>query len=122
VLAVEENPAWKADGLLDLGRALLALDRPAESRKAAEDAMALRPQGRTAAALRILTGDLEIKAGDPKKASAEYLVVVNFHEDKELKPLALSKLIKALDSQGDKAEADKYRQQLSTEFPEWKDQ
>ena len=73
----------------------------------------------TSAALRILMGDLEMKAGDPKKASAEYLVVVNFHQDKEFKPLALSKLVKALDVQGDKPEAEKYRQQLKTEFPDW---
>jgi tetratricopeptide (TPR) repeat protein len=120
VLAVEDNPAWKADGLLDRGRALLTLDRPADSRKAADEALALRPQGRTSAGLRILLGNLEMKANDPKKASAEYLIVVKFHEDKDLKPLALWKLIAALDQQGDKAEAEKYRQQLKSEFPEWK--
>lgn len=120
VLAVEDNPAWKADGMLDLGRALLALDRPAEARKAADEALALRPQGRTSAGLRILLGNLELKAADPKKAAAEYLIVVKFHEDKDLKPLALSKLVTALEQQGDKAEADQYRQQLKTEFPDWK--
>jgi TolA-binding protein len=61
-----------------------------------------------------------MKAGNSKKASAEYLVVVNFHEDKDLKPLAMHKLIEALETQGDKAEADKYRQQLKSAFPEWK--
>ena len=120
LLAVEDSPAWKADGLLDRGRALLALNRPAESRKAADEALELHPQGRTSAGLRILTGDLEMKAADPKKASAEYLIVVKFHEDKDLKPLALWKLIKALEQQGDKAEAEKYRQQLKDEFPNWK--
>ena len=120
VLAVEDNPTWKADGLLDSGRALLALDRAAESRKAADDALELHPQGRSSAGLRILVGDLEMKAGDPKKASAEYLVVVKFHDDKDLKPLALWKLTLALDKQSDKTEADKYRQQLKTEFPAWK--
>ncbi len=120
VLAVEDNPAWKADGLLDRGRALLALDRADESRKAADESLALRPQGRTSAGLRILLGDLEIKASDPKKAAAEYLIVVKFHEDKDLKPLAIWKLIKALDQQNDKTEADKYRLQLKTEFPDWK--
>ena len=120
VLAVEENPAWKADGLLDRGRALLPLNRPAEARKAAEEALALNPQGRTSAGLRILMGDLEVQANDAKKASAEYLIVVKFHEDKDLKPQALFKLIEALEKQGDKTEAEKYRQQLKTEFPEWK--
>ena len=120
VLAVEDSAAWKADGLLDRGRALLALDCPIESRKAADEALVLRPQGRTSAGLRILLGNLEMKAADPKKASAEYLIVVKFHEDKDLKPLALWKLIDALEQQGDKTEADKYRQQLKSEFPEWK--
>ncbi len=120
VLEVEDNPAWKADGLLDRGRALLLLDRAAESRTAADEALALRPQGRTSAGLRILLGDLEMKAGDAKKASAEYLIVVNFHEDKDLKPLALSKLVTALETQGDKTEAERYRQQLKSGFPDWK--
>lgn len=120
VLAVEDNPAWKADGLLDRGRALLILDRPAEARKAADEGLALRPQGRTSGGLRILLGDLEMTAGDPKKASAEYLIVVGFLDDKNIKPLALSKLVKALEAQGDKSEAEKYRRQLKAEFPEWK--
>ena len=120
VLAVEDNPAWKADGLLDRGRALFLLDRPAEARVAADEALALRPQGRTSAGLRILLGDLEMKAGDAKKASAEYLIVVKFHEDKDLKPLALWKLVQALEAQGDQSESGKYRQQLVSEFPEWK--
>jgi tetratricopeptide (TPR) repeat protein len=120
VLAVEDNPSWKADGLLDRARALYLLDRPTESRKAADEALELHPQGRTSGGLRILIGDLEMKANDPKKASAEYLVVVGFLDDKDLKPLALSKLVKALEQQGDQAEADQYRKQLETEFPEWK--
>jgi TolA-binding protein len=86
---------------------------------AADEALALHPQGRTSAGLRILFGNLEMKAANPKKASAEYLIVVKFHEDKDLKPLALSKLITALDQLDDKTEADKYRLQLKTEFPDW---
>lgn len=120
VLAVEDNPIWKADGLLDRGRALLALDRPAEARKAADESMELHPQGRTMAGLRILTGDLEMQAGDPKKASAAYLIVVQFHDDKEFTPLALWKAAKAFDELGDTAEAQKYRRQLKREFPDWK--
>jgi tetratricopeptide (TPR) repeat protein len=119
LLTVEENPGWKADGLLDRGRALLALNRPAEARKAADEALALRPQGHTSAGLNILAGDLELQAGDPKTAAGKYLIVVEFHDDKELKPLALWKLIQALEQQSDQAEATKYRQKLKTEFPDW---
>jgi tetratricopeptide (TPR) repeat protein len=121
VLAVEDNPGCIADGLLDRGRALLALNRTEEARKAADEAVALRPQGHTSAGLNILVGDLEMQAGDAKTAGGKYQIVVQFHvDDKELRPLALWKLIQAFEKQADQAEAEKYRQQLQTEFPAWK--
>ena len=120
VLAVEQNLGWKADGLLDRGRALMALGRSEEARVAADEALALRPQGHTSAGLNILVGDLELKSGNAKTAAGKYLIVVEFHEDKALKPLALWKLIQAFEKQADEAEAAKYREKLVTEFPNWK--
>lgn len=120
VLTVEDNSGWKADGLLDRGRALLAMDRADEARKAADEALVLRPQGHTSAGLNILIGDLDLRAGDAKTAAGKYLIVVEFHDDKELKPLALWKLIQALEQQADHAEAEKYRLRLKSEFPDWK--
>ncbi|MDX1679236.1 MAG: tetratricopeptide repeat protein [Akkermansiaceae bacterium] len=120
VLEIEDNPAWRADGLLDLGRAHLMLDQLEEARQAVDDALELQPQGRTRGSLRILAGDLDMKEGDPNKASAQYLIVVNFIKDKELKPLALHKLVAAQEAAGEKKEADKYREMLQTEFPDWK--
>ena len=120
VLAVEDNPSWKADGLLDLGRSLFALKRSAEARQAADDALALNPQGRTSAGLRILLGDLEREANELGKAAAAYLYVVNFSVDKDLKPLALWKLGSTLELQQRPDEVAKYTQQLKTEFPDWK--
>ncbi len=120
LLAVEDNPGWIADGLLDRGRALLLLDRPAEARKAAEESLALNPQGHTSAGLNILIGDLEMRDGDPKIAAGKYSIVVEFNvDDKELRPLALWKLVRALEKQGDTAEAEKRRGQLKSEFPDW---
>ena len=120
VLAVEDNPGWKADGLLDRGRALLMLGRDSEARVAADEGAALRPQGRTSAGLRILSGDLNFKAKDLGAAAADYLNVIQFHEDADLKPLAISKYIQVLEQQGKSADAEKYRQQLRTGFPDWK--
>lgn len=120
VLAVEDNSALKADALVDRGRALLMLKRYGEARKSADEAIALRPQGHTSAALNILDGDLDLQAGDAKTAAAKYLIVTEFNDDKELKPLALWKLTQALQKQSDQAGADKYSQQLKTEFPSWK--
>jgi tetratricopeptide (TPR) repeat protein len=120
VLNVEDNPGWKADGLLDRGRALFALKRPAQARLATDEALALRPQGRTNAGLRVLSGDLKLLDNDLAGAAAEYTIVVEFHDDKDLKPLALDKLIAILDQQQDLTGAGKYRRQLQTEFPAWK--
>jgi tetratricopeptide (TPR) repeat protein len=120
-LEAEESAAWKADGLVDRGRALFMLGKFKDARKAADEAIALRPQGHTAAGLNLLDGDLLLKAGDAKTASGKYLVVIEFHtDDKELMPLALWKNTAALDQQGDKPGAEKYRQQLKTQYPDWK--
>lgn len=120
VLAVEDNPAWTADGLLDRGTALLALGRTEDARKAAGEALALRPQGHTSAGLNILLGDLALKDGDPKMAAAKYTIVVEFNPDEKiLRPRALWKLIQVSEQQGDAAEAESRREQLKAEFPEW---
>lgn len=120
LLDVEDNPSWKADGLLDRARALYGLKRYAESRKAADEALALRPQGRTSAYLRIVSADLHIEEGDLGKAAADYLYVINFHDDADLKPLAIHKYIGVLEKQGNAIEAAKFKAKLAAEFPAWK--
>lgn len=121
VLAVEENPGWKADGIVDKGRALLALDRIAEARSVATEAENMRLQeGRTFTVLRMLSGDLYVKEKDLGKAKSDYLRIVLLNDDADLKPLALFKLVGICEQQGDKAEADKFREQLKREFPGWK--
>jgi tetratricopeptide (TPR) repeat protein len=119
VLAVEDNLSWKADGQLDRGRALFALNRIDEARKAADAAEALNPSGRTSAGLRMLSGDLNFHANQLDTAGAAYLNVILLHEDKDLRPLAFFKYIGVLEKQGNESEAEKYRQQLKAEFPDW---
>ena len=120
VLDVEDNPAWKADALLDRARALLALKRYEEARKASDESGALRPQGRTSAQLLIVSGDLFVKEEKLGQAAADYLKVISFHEDADLKPLAIHKLIGVLETQEKTSEAAKYKTQLASEFPTWK--
>jgi tetratricopeptide (TPR) repeat protein len=119
-LEVEENASLKADSLVDRGRALLALDRPAEARIAANEASDMRPQARTLSLLRLLNGDLFTKENNLDRAGAEYLKVVELAAENELKALALHKLATNRDLIGNKPEADKYRDQLTREFPNWK--
>ena len=120
VLDVEENPAWKADALLDRARALYDLKRFGESRKTADEALALQPQGRTSAYLRIVSANLHIQEENIGQAAADYLYVINFHDDADLKPLAIHKYIAVLEMQGKADEAAKFKLQLAKDFPKWK--
>jgi tetratricopeptide (TPR) repeat protein len=120
LLDVEDNPSWKADALLDRARALYGLKRYVEARNAAAEGAALRPQGRTSAYLRIVSGDLYTQENNLSQAAADYLYVINFHEDADLKPLSIHKYIGVLEKQSNTAEAAKFASKLATEFPAWK--
>ena len=121
-LEVEEALNWKADGLLDRAKAYLALGKTDLAMKASEDGQALRPVGRVGSELRLVQGDIHMKRNDPAQAAAAYVVVVELLDDndKVLKPLALWKLIKALEAKDDKPGAAEYRRQLETKYPDWK--
>ncbi|WP_200270568.1 tetratricopeptide repeat protein [Luteolibacter pohnpeiensis] len=120
VLNVEEDPAWKADALVDKARALYLLNQPVDARKVADEADQMRPQGRTKEQLLLLSGDLFVKAGDFTQAASNFLTLVSFHEDSDLRPLALFKLAATQDKLGDAAAAQKYRDQLKEQYPDWK--
>lgn len=120
MLEVEDQAAWKADGLLDRARGHYQLKQFDESRKAADEGLILNPQGRTSAGLRIVSGDLYVQKLSYAEASADYLYVIQFSEDPDLKPLAIHQYILLLEKQSKAAEAEKYKTQLKTEFPNWK--
>ncbi len=120
VLEVEDQPAWKADGLLDQARAYYQLGKYEESRKVADEGLALRPQGRTSAGLRIVSADLHAQKGSSAEAAADYLYVIEFQDDADLRPLAIHRYSLLMDKQGKKEEAEKYRARLKQDFPNWK--
>lgn len=118
-LEVEENIPLKADALLDKARALHALKRDEEARKIVDQVTGMKPEGRIRGVLQMLSGDLKMNASDPAGAIEEYIYVVQWIDDRELKPLALFKLANALEKKGDTATAEKYREQLKKEFATW---
>lgn len=120
-LAVEDNGNWKADGLLDKAKALLALDRLDQATSAAGECEALRPQGRTIAEVLIVKGDIQIKRKDPATAAREYVSAVEQLDDNDrvIKPMAIFKLATALQKSGDNSGAQGYRTMLKSKYPEW---
>jgi len=121
VLAVEDNPIAKADTLLDQGRCHLALKDLTKARKSIEECFAQKPQGALEAEASILFGDLCMAEGKPATAKEKYAGVAVLIEDARLKPLAISRLITALDALKEEANAAKYRKELAEKFPNWQD-
>jgi tetratricopeptide (TPR) repeat protein len=119
VITIEDNPTQKADALLDKGRALIALKHDEDARKIIDAALELRPEGQIGGSVRILSGELYLRAGQAEAAARDFIYVVSFIDDRDLKPRALWKLSQALTKKGDSAEAAKYDEQLKKEFPAW---
>jgi hypothetical protein len=59
--------------------------------------------------------------GSPAKAKEKYAGVAVLIEDARLKPLAISRLIAALETLKDETNAAKYRKELAEKFPNWHD-
>ncbi len=117
VLEIEDRDVWKADCLLDRSRALLALGRSKEALDASSEGLSMRPQGRIGSGMRLAAGDAAFALGNYDEAIKHYVYVVEFVEDKELRPEAIGKLIRALEKKGDHTDAQRYRDMLKTEFP-----
>ena len=116
-LDVVEQPFWKAEALLDQAVAYLGLENLDKAKESAEAGLALRPKGKINAELRLILGDIAYNRKDFAGAAAYYVVVVEFADDKELKPQAVFKAYKALEQKGDMKEAKKYLDRLKKEFP-----
>ena len=121
-LEVEDNDAWKADGLLDKAKALLALNRLDEAFQVVEECQLLHPQGRVNAGIRTIKGDIYMKRNNATEAANEYVAVVQFlsDDDRMFKPELLWKLEQALKKEGKTGEAEKYRLEREKKYPDWK--
>ncbi|MCU0796586.1 MAG: tetratricopeptide repeat protein [Akkermansiaceae bacterium] len=121
-LKTEEDPAWKADGLADKANALLLLKRLDEATATVEEGLAMRPEGRIGSLLHMARGDILLAENKPTEAVRSYIIPVGLMDesDRSVRPLALHKLIAALEAAGQKADAEKYRQELQQKYPDWK--
>jgi tetratricopeptide (TPR) repeat protein len=122
VLNVETNNMGKADAYLDQARCHIALIDLTAARKSIEACFELKPQGALEAEASIVFGDVLMAQQKPKEAQEKYAGVALLIEDARLKPLAISKLIKALEANQDSDKAAQYRKELIDKFPNWKEE
>ena len=116
---MEKQPYRQAEGMRDQALLLIGLNRGAEARKLCETAIAMGIDGPIKSTLFIALGDAYYIDREYSEAAKYYGRTANVVSDKELKPLALYKIICALKRCGKEGEASQYEQALRTEFPNW---
>ncbi|MGB6222172.1 tetratricopeptide repeat protein [Haloferula sp.] len=123
-LEQESDPAWQADCLNGKGRSLYMLKRYDEAMVAVEEGLALRPEGRVGASLHMLRGEIFEAQGNIKEAIRSYVLPVQLMADGDqvVKPQALTRLIGALEKDGQLDTAARYREELNRKYPGWKEQ
>ena len=116
---MEQQPYRKAEGMRDMAMLLIGQKRSAEARKLCEDAIALGIDGPIKFSVFIALGDAYYVEGNYAEAAKYYGRTANVVSDKELKPVALYKIVSALKQGGKEGEAVQYEENLRTEFPGW---
>ncbi|MCB1089407.1 MAG: tetratricopeptide repeat protein, partial [Verrucomicrobiae bacterium] len=86
-LSMTQRPSLRAQVLLSLGRAYLALKNFDKASESARDSLSSLKEGRTNAEARLLLGDVSAAQGDHETAAREYLVVSQIFVDPEITPL-----------------------------------
>lgn len=118
-VSMENQPYRKAEGLRDQALLLIGLNRAAEARKLCEEAIAMGIDGPIKSALFMTLGDGFFADKEYAEAAKYYGRTANVVSDKEMKPLALYKIVRALTLCGKSGEAKQYEENLSSEFPGW---
>ncbi len=118
-VSMETQPYRKAEGMRDMSKLLLGLNRVKEARSICENAIALGIDGPVKSSLFIALGDTCYADGAYDDAAKYYGRVANVVNDAELRPLATYKLISALTKAGKEAEAGQYSATFKRDFPGW---
>ncbi|MBP3498512.1 MAG: tetratricopeptide repeat protein [Akkermansia sp.] len=118
-VSMEKQPYRLAEGMRDQAMLLIGSNRGADARKVCETAIALGIDGPIKSSLFITLGDAYYLDHEYGEAAKYYGRTANVVSDKELKPLALYKIVCALKKCGKDGEAVQYEQALKNEFPQW---
>jgi len=119
VKKLESSDFWKADTLLDIATAQLAVGNFDAAAAASSDGLIHNPQGIVEASLRLVGAEANANRGDLLKAKDEYmLIAAKYQDDSVIHPLALWKTAELLKLQ-DPDTAQAIRSTLKQKYPEW---
>lgn len=119
-LVHQHHPEVEARALLDKSRCLLQLKNTDEANKVAEVVLGKVRQGRQNAEARVLLGEIAMAEGDPERAAQLFVIVCELYDDPVMTPLAMTRMVEALEAQGKTDEANDYRQQLKARYPNYR--
>ena len=120
LLSMEKEDVRRVEAMLIKTKALTGLKRYEEAVKTGEEALALRPSGKTKAGLLLALGDIAALQSDHAVAAQHYVLIVEtFQEDASHKE-ALYKLVQSLEKAGKAKSAASYKAQLKKEYPDYK--
>jgi tetratricopeptide (TPR) repeat protein len=116
----EKNPSVRIPALCDEALCHLRLNDPDGAKKVLDQVFLLKPTGTMKTEAELLLGDYYIKQNNTERAQELFASTAILSDDPNHKPIALHKLAAVLESRNDAVQAAKYREQLRSEFPNWK--
>jgi TolA-binding protein len=118
-LQVATDPAGKAKALIALGAVKIAVHKPDDAQKIAEEIMVLQPEGRVNAEARLLAGEVQLERGNFDDAGKAFMGVALLYDDPVITPRALNKAASAYQRAGKNAEADRLARELHERYPNY---
>jgi len=120
VLALEEEPRWKADSQLDIAEAYLGLEMPAEATKAARAGLAINVPGAHTAGLHFVLGRVDFQNEQYEAALENFETTLRIAvDDPAVTPEALYWAAQSAEKLSNVSSAARFRNRLVNSFPQW---
>jgi len=120
-ISAEENNTRKIEALVDRAQMQRKLKQNEQAMESIKEALRFDLQGPAQAKVYLERGEVYAAMNDFNKAADDFNRTAQlFTDDKQLRPLALSRCVEVLRQAGRNSDADQFAADLKREFPEWK--
>lgn len=120
-IAAEENNTRKIEALVDRAHMQRKLKQNQQAMDSIKEALRFDLQGPAQAKVYMERGEIYAAMNDLDKAADDFNRTAQlFTDDKQLRPLALSRCVEVLRQAGKNSDADQFAADLKKEFPDWK--